>query len=114
MANLGYLQVVRHCNHFCGFCSNPTTPYVHTLESMKVLVDALGAGGYFGVMSTGGAPTLHPRLPAIAGSAQRRRLHVGMTRNGWRLADPDYAGAISDPGVADAAVSVYSVRAAVE
>src|SRR5688572_10261555 len=23
LANIGYIQVVRHCNHFCGFCSNP-------------------------------------------------------------------------------------------
>jgi hypothetical protein len=35
VANLGYIQVVRHCNHFCGFCSNPTTPYTHTFASMQ-------------------------------------------------------------------------------
>ena len=45
MANIGYIQVVRHCNHFCGFCSNPTTPYVHTFETMKVLVDDLVVHG---------------------------------------------------------------------
>jgi pyruvate-formate lyase-activating enzyme len=48
MANIGYIQVVRHCNHFCGFCSNPTTPYVHTFETMKVLVDDLVDRAYFG------------------------------------------------------------------
>ena len=54
MANIGYIQVVRHCNHFCGFCSNPTTAYVHTFESMALLVDDLVARGYFGVVLTGG------------------------------------------------------------
>ena len=54
MANIGYIQVIRHCNHFCGFCSNPTTPYVHTFESMKLLVDDLVRRGYFGVVLTGG------------------------------------------------------------
>jgi pyruvate-formate lyase-activating enzyme len=53
MANIGYIQVVRHCNHFCGFCSNPTTPYVHTFETMKVLVDDFVDRGYFGVILTG-------------------------------------------------------------
>lgn len=55
MANLGYLQVVRHCNHFCGFCSNPASPYEHTLETMRLLVDDLVARGYFGVVLTGGS-----------------------------------------------------------
>jgi tRNA A37 methylthiotransferase MiaB len=39
VANLGYIQVVRHCNHFCGFCSNPSTPYSHDLATMRPLVD---------------------------------------------------------------------------
>ena len=47
MANIGYIQVVRHCNHLCGFCSNPTSPYTHDFESMKLLVDDLVARGYF-------------------------------------------------------------------
>ena len=66
MANLGYLQVVRHCNHFCGFCSNPSTPYVHTFETMKVLVDDFVERGYYGVILTGGEPTLHEELPVKA------------------------------------------------
>jgi organic radical activating enzyme len=69
MANIGYLQVVRHCNHYCGFCSNPSTPFEHTLESMRELVDDLVARGYFGVVLTGGEPSLHPELPKIARSS---------------------------------------------
>jgi hypothetical protein len=77
VANIGYSQVVRHCNHFCGFCSNPTTPYTHDFESMRVLVDDLVARGYFGVILTGGEPTLHPELPRIAAYAAGQGLHRG-------------------------------------
>jgi MoaA/NifB/PqqE/SkfB family radical SAM enzyme len=114
MANLGYIQVVRHCNHFCGFCSNPTTPYVHTLDSMKPLVDDFVDRGYFGIILTGGEPTLHPDLPAIASYARDRGLHVRMITNGWRLADPDYARALAEAGLKLVHVSVYSVRPEVE
>ena len=33
---------------------------------MKVLVDDFVARGYFGVILTGGEPSLHPELPRIA------------------------------------------------
>ncbi|HEY8380096.1 MAG TPA: radical SAM protein [Nannocystis sp.] len=114
MANLGYIQVVRHCNHFCGFCSNPTTPYVHTLESMRLLVDDLVARGYFGVILTGGEPTLHPDLPAIAAYASERGLDVRVITNGTRLADRDFARALAAAGVRRVHVSIYSVIPEVE
>jgi MoaA/NifB/PqqE/SkfB family radical SAM enzyme len=114
LANLGYIQVVRHCNHFCGFCSNPTTPYVHTVASMKVLVDDLVDRGYFGVILTGGEPTLHPDLPEIASYARSRGLHVRMITNGWRLAEPGFAQTMADAGLQLVHVSVYSVRPDVE
>ncbi|MBL8625235.1 MAG: radical SAM protein [Myxococcales bacterium] len=114
MANLGYIQVVRHCNHFCGFCSNPATPYVHDLASMQPLVDDFVRRGYFGVILTGGEPTLHPDLPAIARYATDAGLHVRIITNGTRLADPAYARALAAAGVRLAHVSIYSVRPAVE
>ncbi len=49
MANLGYIQVVRHCNHFCGFCSRPRHALrPHPPESAQALVDDLVARDYFG------------------------------------------------------------------
>lgn len=114
MANIGYIQVVRHCNHFCGFCSNPTTPYTHTFESMKVLVDDFVKRGYFGVILTGGEPTLHPELPRICEYARQSGLHVRMITNGSRLADPDFARQMGDAGLQLVHVSVYSVRPEVE
>ncbi len=114
MANLGYIQVVRHCNHFCGFCSNPSTPFVHTFETMRVLVDDLARRNYFGVILTGGEPTLHPELPRIAAYARDKGLHVRMITNGSRLAEPDFARALAEAGVELVHVSVYSVRPEVE
>ena len=114
MANIGYIQVVRHCNHFCGFCSNPTTPYVHTFETMKVLVDDLQKRGYFGVILTGGEPSLHPELPRIARHARDRGLHVRMITNGARLADEGFAREMAEAGLELCHVSVYSVRPDVE
>jgi MoaA/NifB/PqqE/SkfB family radical SAM enzyme len=114
LANIGYIQVVRHCNHFCGFCSNPTTPYVHTFETMQVLVDDFVARGYFGIILTGGEPTLHPELPRIARYARDQGLHVRMITNGHRLADRDFARACAQGGIQHVHVSVYSTRPAVE
>jgi MoaA/NifB/PqqE/SkfB family radical SAM enzyme len=114
VANIGYIQVVRHCNHFCGFCSNPTTPYVHTFETMKVLVDDLKGRGYFGVILTGGEPSLHPELPRIARYASSLGLHVRMITNGWRMAEPEFAREMAEAGLRLVHVSVYSVRPEVE
>ncbi len=114
MANLGYIQVVRHCNQFCGFCSNPTSPYSHDFSSMKILVDDFVERGYFGVILTGGEPTLHPELPRIAEYARAQGLHVRMITNGHRLAEPDFARAMAEAGLQLVHVSIYSVRPDVE
>jgi len=114
VANIGYLQVVRHCNHVCGFCSNPATPYTHDFESMRVLVDDFVARGYFGIILTGGEPTLHPELPEIAAYANAAGLHVRLITNGSRLSQPDFARSLGRSGVKLVHVSIYSVRPEVE
>ncbi len=114
MANIGYIQVVRHCNHFCGFCSNPSSAYHHTFSTMTALVDDLVARGYFGVVLTGGEPTLHPELPRIVRYAHDAGLHVRLITNGWRLADEALAKELAEAGLALVHVSIYSVRPDVE
>ncbi len=114
MANIGYIQVVRHCNHYCGFCSNPATAYFHTLDTMKVLVDDLVERGYFGVILTGGEPSLHDELPDIAAYAKSRGLQVRMISNGSRLAEPGFARRMAEAGLDHVNISVYSVRPEVE
>jgi len=98
----------------CGFCSNPTTPYTHDFDSMRVLVDDFVERGYFGIILTGGEPTLHPELPRIAAYANEQGLHVRLITNGSRLSQPDFAQALAEAGVRLVHVSVYSVRPDIE
>ena len=81
---------------------------------MKVLVDDFVERGYFGVILTGGEPSLHPELPRIAAYATQCGLHVRMITNGWRLSDPAFAEEMGAAGLKLVHVSIYSVRPDVE
>jgi len=81
---------------------------------MQVLVDDFVRRNYFGVILTGGEPTLHPELPKIAAYASEQGLHVRMITNGSRLADPEFAREVAEAGVKIVHISVYSVRPEVE
>lgn len=81
---------------------------------MRVLVDDFVRRGYFGIILTGGEPTLHPELPRIAAYAHEQGLHVRLITNGSRLSQPDFAQALAEAGVRLVHVSVYSVRPDVE
>ncbi len=84
------------------------------MESMQLLVDDFVARGYFGVILTGGEPTLHPELPAICRYARDSGLHVRMITNGHRLAEPKFARAMAEAGLQSVHISIYSTRPAVE
>jgi hypothetical protein len=87
---------------------------VHDLESMKPLVDDFVARGYFGVIMTGGEPSLHEDLPRIVEYAASRGLHVRMISNGHRLADPGFCRSLGAAGLRLVHVSIYSVWPEVE
>ena len=46
VANIGYLQLVRHCNQYCRFCSNPATGWMLDLDTAKRAVQRLREQGY--------------------------------------------------------------------
>jgi len=81
---------------------------------MRTLVDDLVERGYFGVILTGGEPSLHPELPEICRYARDQGLHVRMITNGHRLADPSFAKEMADAGLQLVHVSVYSNRPEIE
>jgi MoaA/NifB/PqqE/SkfB family radical SAM enzyme len=114
MANIGYIQVVRHCNHHCAICSNPKAPGVHTREEIEGLIDDLVRREYYGVILTGGEPSLHPDLPAICAYARAKGLHARMITNGTGMAEESFARAMAEAGLQLTHISVYSVRPAVE
>ncbi|MBI2392089.1 MAG: radical SAM protein [Deltaproteobacteria bacterium] len=111
MANLGYMQVVRHCNQYCRFCSNPSSGYMLDLETAKREIDDFAARGYFGVILTGGEPSLSDLIPEITRYAVDKGLHVRMITNGSRLgSDPELAARYVDAGLRHFHVSLHSCR----
>ncbi|EYF06313.1 radical SAM protein [Chondromyces apiculatus] len=114
MANIGYMQLVRHCNQYCRFCSNPETPYVLDLEAAQREIDDFVARSYFGIILTGGEPSLSPLVPEITRYAVERGLHVRMITNGSKIADEATARRFVEAGLRHYHVSIHSCRAEVE
>jgi MoaA/NifB/PqqE/SkfB family radical SAM enzyme len=114
MANIGYMQVVRYCNQYCRFCSNPATGWLLDLETAKRQVDDFAARGYFGIILTGGEPSLSDIVPDITRYAVSRGLHVRMITNGSQLARPGLAAAYAEAGLRHFHVSIHSCREELE
>lgn len=114
MANIGYMQVVRHCNQYCRFCSNPETEYMLDVETAKRQIDDFARRRYFGIILTGGEPSLSPNVPEITRYAVSRGLHVRMITNGSRLADMDVARSFVAAGLRHFHVSIHSCRPELE
>ncbi len=114
MANIGYIQVVGYCNHTCGFCSCNGTTERHSVDEVKYIIGDFAQRNYFGIVLTGGEPTLHPDLPLMVKYGRQQGLHVRIISNGKTLADPDYARILGDAGLQLVHISIYSVRAEIE
>ena len=108
MANIGYLQVVRGCNQYCRFCSNPASGYMLDLDTALRAVDDFAERGYFGIILTGGEPSLSELIPEITRHAVGRGLHVRMITNGSRLAKPGLAESYFEAGLRHFHVSIHS------
>lgn len=110
MANLGYMQLVRHCNQYCRICSNPETPYVLDLDTARREIDDFVARGYDGVILTGGEPSLSDIVVEVVHHAIERGLSVRMITNGSRVADEAVARSFVEAGLRHYHVSLYSSR----
>ncbi len=114
MANLGYMQLVRHCNQYCRFCSNPETGWTLDLDTAKRQIDDFVARKYFGIILTGGEPSLSPVVPEVTRYAIDGGLHVRMITNGSKIADLETAKGFVDAGLRHYHVSIHSCREEVE
>ena len=114
MANIGYIQVVRYCNQYCRFCSNPSSGWVLDLDTAKREIDDFVRRGYFGIILTGGEPSLSELVPEIARYASERGLHVRMITNGSKLAKPGLADEYVAAGLRHFHVSIHSCREELE
>jgi len=110
LANLGYIQVTRICNQHCLFCSNPDNDRTLSLGDARSQLEGLVEKGYFGVILTGGEPTLHPDLPAIVSLARDSGLHVRMITNGQKTAEEGVLEKLVAAGLQHVHVSVHSAR----
>ena len=100
VANIGYLQLVRHCNQYCRFCSNPATGWSLDLDTARRAVDDFAERGYFGIILTGGEPSLSPIVADVTRHAVARGLHVRMITNGSTLAAAGRRGELRRGGPA--------------
>jgi MoaA/NifB/PqqE/SkfB family radical SAM enzyme len=114
LANIGYMQVVRHCNQYCRFCSNPATGYMLDLPTACREIDDFVARGYFGIILTGGEPSLSPLIPDITRYAVERGLLVGLITYGSQLAKPGLAASYVAAGLRHFHVSIHSCRPELE
>lgn len=114
MANIGYIQMVRHCNQNCGFCSNPETPFFHNMDQIRSIIDDFATRDYFGVILTGGEPTLSPVLPEAIDYARQKNLHVRMITNGQKLADRAFTQTLASAGLQHVHVSIHSHKPKLE
>jgi MoaA/NifB/PqqE/SkfB family radical SAM enzyme len=114
VANIGYMQVVRHCNQYCRFCSNPATGWMLDLDTAKREIDDFVAREYFGIILTGGEPSLSDLIPDITRYAVSAGLHVRMITNGSRIARPGIAESYVEAGLKHFHVSIHSCREELE
>jgi MoaA/NifB/PqqE/SkfB family radical SAM enzyme len=114
MANIGYIQLVRHCNQYCRFCSNPATGWQLDLATAKREIDDFARRGYFGIILTGGEPSLSDIVVDVTRYAAEKGLHVRMITNGSRIADPKVARAFVEAGLRHYHVSIHSCREKLE
>lgn len=104
------MQVVRGCNQYCRFCSNPATGYMLDLPTAMRQVDDFAERGYYGVILTGGEPSLSDIIPEISAYATKQGLHVRMITNGSRLAQEGTAQTYVDSGLRHFHVSIHTAR----
>src|SRR5206468_10877808 len=77
-------------------------------------IDDFVARGYFGIILTGGEPSISPIVPEVTQYAIEHGLHVRMITNGSKIADPSLAHAFVNAGLKHYHVSIHSCREDVE
>lgn len=108
MANIWYIQVNRHCNNACHFCSNPSNGRNITYEKGKELIDDFIARNYRGIIFTGGEPTLSPDLPKWLSYTRDRGIENRIISNWMMCSNPTYVKKLADSGLQLIHFSVYS------
>lgn len=108
MANIGYIQVNRHCNNACHFCSNPSNGLNISYEKGIEIINDFILREYRGIIFTGGEPTLSPDLPRWIAYAREKGIESRIISNGMMCASFPYMQKLADAGLELVHFSVYS------
>ena len=108
MANIWYIQVNRHCNNACHFCSNPSNWNNISLQRWYELIDDFVKKWYHGIIFTGWEPTLSPDLPKWIEYSKKMWLWNRMISNGMMCANYDFTKRLADAWLELVHFSVYS------
>jgi MoaA/NifB/PqqE/SkfB family radical SAM enzyme len=113
MANIWYIQVNRHCNNACHFCSNPSNGNNITYERGIELLDDFVKKEYQWVIFTWGEPTLSPDLAKWISYSREIGLWNRMISNGMMCSSPWFVKKLADSWLELVHFSVYSCHAKV-
>lgn len=113
MANIWYIQVNRHCNNACHFCSNPSNWNNISYERGIELLDDFKAKNYAWIIFTWWEPTLSPDLPKWIEYSKKIGLWNRMISNWMMCANPDFMKRLADSWLELVHFSVYSCYAKV-
>ena len=108
MANIWYIQVNRHCNNGCHFCSNPSNWNNITYERGIDLIDDFIKREYRGIIFTGWEPTLSPDLARWIEYANKKGIENRMISNGMMCSNGDFVQRLADSWLELVHFSVYS------
>ncbi len=108
MANIWYIQVNRHCNNWCHFCSNPSNGNNISYNRWIELIDDFIEKKYNWIIFTWWEPTLSPDLAKWIEYANQKGIHSRMISNGMMCANPDFIQKLADSWLELIHFSVYS------
>jgi len=108
MANIWYIQVNRHCNNWCHFCSNPSNWNNISYEKGMELIDDFVDKEYWWIIFTWWEPTLSPDLAKWIKYANEKWIHSRMISNGMMCANSEFIQKLADSGLELIHFSVYS------
>jgi len=108
MANIGYIQVNRHCNNACHFCSNPSNGNNISYERGIELIDDFIQRGYRWVIFTWWEPTLSPDLAKWISYTVEKWIENRIISNGMMTSNYDFMKRLADSGLELVHFSVFS------
>ena len=111
MANIGYIQVNRHCNNGCHFCSNPSNGKNISYTTGKKLIDDFIERKYRGIIFTWWEPTLSPDLSKWIKYAHEKNIDTRIISNGMMCSSRPYVEKLAHAWLKLIHFSVYSYDA---